>query len=425
MTLLEELAWRGLIQDTTDREALGRRLAEGAVTLYCGFDPTADSLHVGHLLGVLTLARFQRAGHRPIALAGGATGMIGDPSGKSAERRLLSREELARNTAGIKAQLVRFLDFSPQGGALLLDNADWLGAMGLIEFLREVGKHFPLSAMLAKDAVRQRLGSEAGISFTEFSYQLLQAYDFLHLRRRHGCELQIGGSDQWGNITAGCELIRRTLGVPVHGLTFPLLTRADGSKFGKTEQGAVWLDAARTSPYRFHQFFLNVEDEKAGELLRRLTFLSRPEIEALEAEQAARPEGRPAQRALARELTRLVHGESALAAAEQAAQVLFGGALEGLPEAVFAEAIAEIPHHRLPRERLAGEGVPITELIVLSGLAPSKGQARRDIEGGGISLNNRRVGGAELRVTTEALLYGRYLLLRKGRRQHAALVAEG
>jgi tyrosyl-tRNA synthetase len=423
MHFLDELAWRGLIQDSTDREALARRLGEGPVVLYCGFDPTADSLHVGHLLGIITLARFQRAGHRPIALAGGATGMIGDPSGKSAERKLLSREDLARNTAAIKAQLARFLDF--QAGALLLDNADWLAPMGLIEFLREVGKHFPLSAMLAKESVRQRLGSEAGISFTEFSYQLLQAYDFLHLRRAHGCELQIGGSDQWGNITAGCELIRRALGAPVHGLTFPLLTKADGSKFGKTEQGAVWLDPGRTSPYRFHQFFLNVEDEKASELLRKLSFREPQAIEAIEAEQRVHPERRPAQRALAQELTRLVHGEQALANAEQAAALLFGGSLEGIPEALFAEAIAEIPHHALARDRLTGEGMALVELLVLAGLSPSKGQARRDLEGGGISLNNQRVSEAGLRVSSEHLLYGRYLLLRKGRKQHAAVVVEG
>ncbi len=419
MSFLDELAWRGLIQDSTDRQALGQRLAEGPITLYCGFDPTADSLHVGHLLGIITLARFQRAGHRPIALAGGATGMIGDPSGKSAERRLLSREELATNTYAIKAQLARFLDFAT--GAQLLDNADWLGTIGLIEFLREVGKHFPLSAMLARESVKARLASESGISYTEFSYQLLQAYDFWYLRRHHGCELQIGGSDQWGNITAGCELIRRTLGVAVHGLTFPLLTKADGSKFGKTEQGAVWLDPGRTSPYRFYQFFLNVEDEKAGELLRKLSFRPREEIAALEAEQAHAPERRSAQRALADELTRLVHGEQALVNAKKAAEVLFGGALDGLPEELFAEAIAEIPVRPLERARLSGEGLPLVELLALSGLSPSKGQARRDIEGGGISLNNRRIGDPLTRVTVGDLLYGRYLLLRKGRRQHAAI----
>lgn len=422
MPLLDELAWRGLIQDSTDRQALAERLSAGPITLYCGFDPTADSLHVGHLLGIITLARFQRAGHRPIALAGGATGMIGDPSGKSAERKLLSREELAHNTQAIKAQLARFLDF--EAGAMLLDNADWLGPMRLIEFLREVGKHFSLSAMLAKESVKQRLASESGISYTEFSYQLLQAYDFLHLRRHFGCELQIGGSDQWGNITAGCELIRRTLGVSVHGLTFPLLTKADGSKFGKTEQGAVWLDPRRTSPYRFYQFFLNVEDAMVGTLLRRLSFRSPEEIAALEAEQQATPERRPAQRALAQELTRLVHGERALAEAEKAAGALFGGRLEELPEALLAEVVAEIPASRVPRARFGGEGLPIVELLTLTGLSGSKAQARRDIEGGGISLNNTRVGDPFLRLDTGVLLGGRYLLLRKGRKQYAAVIAE-
>ncbi|GIX32472.1 MAG: tyrosine--tRNA ligase [Lysobacterales bacterium] len=422
MPFLDELAWRGLIQDSTDRQALAERLSAGPITLYCGFDPTADSLHVGHLLGIITLARFQRAGHRPIALAGGATGMIGDPSGKSAERKLLSREELAHNTQAIKAQLARFLDF--EAGASLLDNADWLAPMRLIEFLREVGKHFSLSAMLAKESVKQRLASESGISYTEFSYQLLQAYDFLYLRRHHGCELQIGGSDQWGNITAGCELIRRTLGVPVHGLTFPLLTKADGSKFGKTEQGAVWLDPRRTSPYRFYQFFLNVEDAMVGTLLRRLSFRSPEEIAALEADQQATPERRPAQRALAQELTRLVHGEQALAEAEKAAAALFGGKLEELSEALLAEVVAEIPASRIPRARFAGEGLPIVELLTLTGLSGSKAQARRDIEGGGISLNNIRVSDPFRRVDSAALLCGRYLLLRKGRKQYAAVIVE-
>jgi tyrosyl-tRNA synthetase len=422
MNLLDDLEWRGLLADCTDRDALARRLAEGPITLYCGFDPTGDSLHVGHLMGQLMLRRFQRAGHHPIALAGGATGMIGDPSGKSAERNLLTREQLAHNVECIKGQLRKLLDFeTADNPARLVDNADWTAPISYLEFLRDVGKHFPLSAMLAKDSVKLRMGSESGISYTEFSYQLLQAFDFYHLCKEMHCELQVGGSDQWGNITAGCDFVRRKLGVTVHGWTFPLITKADGSKFGKTESGAVWLDPERTSPYRFYQFFLNTEDAKAGEYLRKFTFLEREAIEALEAALAANPGAREAQRALAREVTALVHGEAAMRAAVHASGILFGAEIGDTPESVFRDVIAEIPNTGISADLLAGEGAPLVELLVLSGLCPSKGQARRDLEGGGIYVNNLRASGVEQRVSHEALLYGRYLLLRKGKKSYAAL----
>jgi tyrosyl-tRNA synthetase len=422
MDLIDDLTWRGLLADCTDIDALRRRLAEGPITLYCGFDPTGDSLHVGHLVGQLLLRRFQRAGHRPIALAGGATGMIGDPSGKSAERNLLTRDQLAHNIACIKTQLARLLDFSAgPNAAELVDNADWIAPLSFLDFLRDVGKHFPLTAMLAKDSVKSRMGGESGISYTEFSYQLLQAYDFFHLRKELNCELQIGGSDQWGNITAGSDFVRRKLGVPVFGWTFPLITKADGSKFGKTESGAVWLDATRTRAYRFYQFFVNTEDAKVSEYLRKFTFLDRAEIEALEAAHAASPGAREAHRALAREVTILVHGEAATNAATAASQILFGAEIGDTPEAVFEDVIAEIPNAELASAQLEGEGAALVDLLVASGLCPSKGQARRDLEGGGIYLNNVRSSGIEQRVTTADLLFGRTLLLRKGKKSYAAL----
>lgn len=421
MDLIDDLSWRGLLADCTDIDALRKRLSEGPITLYCGFDPTGDSLHVGHLMGQLTLRRFQRAGHRPIALAGGATGMIGDPSGKSAERNLLSREQLSHNIQCIKGQLARLLDFEGANPAVLVDNADWTAPLSFLDFLRDVGKHFPLSAMLAKDSVKSRMAGESGISYTEFSYQLLQAYDFYHLRKELSCELQIGGSDQWGNITAGTEFVRRKLGVPVYGWTFPLITKADGSKFGKTESGAVWLDPARTSPYRFYQFFVNTEDAKVSEYLRKFTFLGREAIEALEAAHAASPGAREAHKALAREVTTLVHGEEATGAAIAASQILFGAEIGDTPEAVFEDVIAEIPNAELDRAQLEGDGAALIDLLVLSGLCPSKGQARRDLEGGGIYLNNRRSTGIEQKVGSADLLFGRYLLLRKGKKSYAAL----
>jgi tyrosyl-tRNA synthetase len=427
MTLIEDLQWRGLLADCTDLDGLAQRLATGTpLTVYCGFDPTGDSLHVGHLMGQLTLARFQRAGHHAIALAGGATGMVGDPSGRSSERNLLTREQLDHNIACIKAQLSRLLDFTATGNpARLVDNADWIAPFSFLEFLRDVGKHFSLNVMLAKDSVKSRMEGDSGISYTEFSYQLLQAYDFCHLRKTFNCELQIGGSDQWGNLTAGTDLIRKKLGADTTawGWTFPLITKSDGTKFGKTASGAVWLDPQKTSPYKLYQFFVNTEDAKVCEYLRKFTFLSREEIEPLEAAHAANPGAREAHRALAREVTRLVHGQAALDAALKASQILFGAEIGDTPEAVFQDVVGEIPTKDLERAKLDGAGTPLVELIVHAGLAPSKGQARKDVEGGGIYVNNVKADAAQPQraLTTADLLFGKYLLLRKGKRTYAVL----
>ena len=422
MTIIEDLRWRGLLADCTDLDALSQRIAQGPVALYCGFDPTGDSLHVGHLMGQLTLRRFQLAGHHPIALAGGATGMVGDPSGKSAERNLLTREQLAHNVASIKTQLARLLDFDAAGNpAKLVDNADWTAPISFLDFLRDVGKHFSVNVMLAKDSVQSRLGSDSGISYTEFSYQLLQAHDFYILRRDHNCELQIGGSDQWGNITAGTDLIRKKLGAPAWGWTFPLITKSDGTKFGKTEGGAVWLDPQRTSPYKFYQFFVNTEDAMVVTYLKKFTFLSRQEIESLEAKHAANPGAREAHRALAKAVTTIVHGESAAADAIRASELMFGGNVDGITEALFRDVVGEIPTKDLERAKLDAAGLALTDLLVHAALAPSKGQARKDIEGGGIYLNNIRTAEIARAVTAADLLFGKYLLLRKGKRTYAVV----
>ena len=422
MTILEDLQWRGLYADCTDLDALTQRLAQGPVTLYCGFDPTADSLHVGNLVPLLALRRFQLAGHHPIALAGGATGMVGDPSGKSAERNLQTPEQVAHNIAAIKEQLSRFLDFNaPANPARLVDNAAWTAPVTFLEFLRDVGKHFSVNAMLAKDSVRARLESDTGISYTEFSYMLLQAHDFLHLREQHNCEIQVGATDQCGNITAGTDLIRKKLGVPAWGLTFPLLTKSDGTKYGKTAGGAVWLDAKRTTPYRFYQFFINSDDADVIKLLKVLTFLPQEEIVALETELKANPGARAAQKALARAVTTLVHGETACADAIRASEIMFGGGLDGIGETLFQDVVGEIPTKDLEKAKLEAAGTPLVELLVHAGLAPSKGQARKDVEGGGIYLNNVRAAEAARAVTTADLLFGQYLLLRKGKRTYAVL----
>ena len=422
MSILEDLQWRGLYADCTDLAALSQRVASGPVTLYCGFDPTADSLHVGNLVPLLAMRRFQLSGHHPIALAGGATGMVGDPSGKSAERNLQTPDQVAHNIASIKEQLSRFLDFhAPANPARLVDNATWTGPVTFLEFLRDVGKHFSVNAMLAKDSVRARLESDAGISYTEFSYMLLQAHDFLHLREKLNCELQVGATDQWGNITAGTDLIRKKLGVPAWGLTFPLLTKADGTKYGKTAGGAVWLDAKRTTPYRFYQFFINSDDTDVIKLLKVLTFLSQDEIVALEAELKANPGARAAQKALARAVTTLVHGESACTDAIRASEIMFGGGLDGIGESLFQDVVGEIPTKDLEKTKLEGLGTPLVELLVHAGLAPSKGQARKDIEGGGIYVNNVRSAEAARALTAADLLFGKFVLLRKGKRTYAVL----
>ncbi|HEX6058590.1 MAG TPA: tyrosine--tRNA ligase [Gemmatimonadaceae bacterium] len=423
--LLEELAWRELLYQHTDQ--LAAALAAGPLTAYCGFDPTGPSLHVGNLVPVMGLVHLQRAGHRPIAMVGGGTGLIGDPSGKTVERQLNTREAVEENARGIRAQLERFLDFSGPRGAQMRDNAEWLLALGAIDFMRDVGKHFTVNYMMAKDSVRSRL--ESGISYTEFSYMLLQAYDFLELYRREGATLQIGGSDQWGNITAGIELIRRTTGATAHALTFPLLTTAAGTKFGKTEAGAVWLDPDRTSHYAFYQFWVNTEDRDVGRLLRIFSLASREEIEALDAETAANPERRAAQQALAREVTARVRGEDAARVAGEVSGVLFGkgdvrqlsrAALEALARevpTVDAAAPAATPPDGVPEGAL--DALDALELFVSAGLAASRGAAKRLLEQGGMNVNGRRLGPSDRVVRTDELLHGEWLVLRKGARDFA------
>jgi tyrosyl-tRNA synthetase len=419
-SILQDLHWRGLVADMANRDELERLLAPGAapVTLYVGFDPTADSLHLGHLIGLLLLRRFQLAGHRPIAVAGGATGMIGDPSGKSAERNLLSPEILEAHIAGIQGQLGRLLDFeSKTNPALLLNNADWVRPIGVLDFLRDVGKHFSVNAMMARDSVKSRLEGEGGMSFTEFSYSLLQAYDFLHLQEKHGCLLQAGGADQWGNITAGIDLIRRRRDVTACGLTTPLLTKTDGTKFGKTEGGAVWLSPARTSVYRFYQFLIQVEDAQVIQLLKLFTFLPVEDIAALEAQHQATPERRDAHKKLAFELTRLVHGESATADAVRASEILFGGSLEGITEAQFEMVAAEVPNFTIPLT-VSKDAKSAAELYMAAGLCSSKAQFRRDMEAGGLYVNDARLTDSTL---VPQLFFGKYLLLRKGKRNYTVL----
>ena len=424
MDILADLTWRGLLADCTDLEALRKRLAEGPISLYAGFDPTADSLHVGNLVPLFGLRRFQLAGHLPIALAGGATGMIGDPSGRSSERSLQTREQVDHNIAKIRAQLARFLDFdSPTHAARLVDNATWTAPLSYLDFLREVGKHFSINVMVGKESVRARMESDSGISYTEFSYMLLQAFDFYHLRHTLGCELQTGATDQWGNITAGIELCRKKLQTTVWGLTHPLLTKSDGTKYGKSASGAVWLDPARTSPYKFYQFFMQSEDVDVGKLLRVLTFLPQDQIEDLERQQTANPGERPAQTVLARELTTLVHGTQAFEDARRASTILFGGDLAGVQESTFAEIVGEVPTRELDRSRLEGAGIPLTELLAHAGLSASKGQARKDIEGGGIYVNNLRETSVQRLVSHGDLLFAKHLLLRKGKRTYTVVTA--
>jgi tyrosyl-tRNA synthetase len=382
---------------------------------------------VGNLVPLLCLRRFQQAGHVPLALAGGATGMIGDPSGRSSERNLLTPDVLKHNIASIKEQLARFLDFdAPSNAARLVDNFDWFGPISYLEFLRDVGKYFTVNAMVAKESVRARMEDrDNGISYTEFSYMLLQAYDFYHLRSQSNCELQLGATDQWGNITAGTELCRKKLGVPVWGLTLPLLTKADGTKYGKSASGAVWLDSKRTSSYRFYQFFVQSDDRDVIKLLKVLTFLPADQIAALEQDLVTNPGARAPHKTLAREVTTLVHGEAAAQEAVRASEILFGGDLAGVGESTFNELLGEVPTHALEASRLAGAGMPLIELLVQAGLSASKGQARTDIQGGGASLNNVRVGEVQRAVTTDDLLFGKHLLLRKGRRNYAVVTVQG
>jgi tyrosyl-tRNA synthetase len=419
--VIADLQWRGLVAQMTDA-GLGARLASAPVTVYHGIDATADSLHVGNLLGVLVLQRLQRAGHRPIVLLGGGTTLIGDPSGKEAERPMRPVEEVRANVAAIGRQLERFLDFGTgPSGAVLVDNADWLCSEPLTDFLRDVGKHFTVNAMMAKDSVRRRLEDrEQGISFTEFSYMLLQAFDYLHLYDTMGTRLQIGGSDQWGNITAGVDLVRRARGASVDGLTWPLLTRSDGTKFGKSVEGNVWLDATRTSPYEMFQFWFQADDADVGRLLRTFTDLGPVEIETLEAEGAERPQDRAPQRALARHVTAAVHGAAAASQAEQAAQALFGGDLAGLDGPALEGVFADAPSSVLPRTGLEG-GLGLVELLAQTGVSPSRSAARREIAQGGIYLNNTRVEDPDRVVRPADLLAGAFVVVRRGKRAYHLL----
>ena len=418
--LLDELTWRGLVNQYT--EGLPEWLARGAVSAYCGFDPSAPSLHVGNLVPVMGLVHLQRAGHRPIALVGGGTGMIGDPSGKTTERQLNTPEVVEANTRAIRGQLERFLDFSGAHGAIMRDNAEWLLKLGAVGFMRDVGKHFTVNYMLQKESVKSRM--EAGISYTEFSYMLLQAYDYAELHRRDGATLQIGGSDQWGNIVAGVELIRRTEGHEAHALTLPLVTTAAGTKFGKTESGAVWLDPARSSPYRMYQFWINTDDRDVGKYLRFFTLLDREAIEALDRETVEHPERRAAQQALANDVTARVHGRDAALAAAEVSTLLFGrGEARSLSPAALEALASEVPFVELPAPQ--DGAIDAVELFVVAKLAPSKGAARRLLEQGGLNVNGRRLGAEDRSISSTELLPGKHLLLRKGAREYCLVRLAG
>ncbi len=421
---LDDLRWRGLIHQTTDDVNLSAWLEKQPRTVYAGFDPTADSLHVGHLLPLLMLRRFQAAGHKPIAVVGGATGMIGDPSGKSQERNLLSKADLDRNVAGMREQMRRFLDFDAgRQAAELVNNFDWVGPFSYLEFLRDVGKNFPVNVMLAKDSVKSRLGrDDTGLSYTEFSYMLLQAYDFVYLYDKFHCELQIGGSDQWGNITAGIDLGRRMRGAQLYGLTCPLLTKSDGTKMGKTESGALWLSPDRTSPYQFYQYWVRVEDADVSKCLRMLTMLSPEEIESLDAARAADAAKRDSQRRLAEEMTRLVHGNEGVAAAQRATEIFYGAEISNLSDAQLGEIFADVPSQQLGRDVLSADGgLPIIDALVAAGLAKSKGDARRTTQQGGAYVNNRRIDSVDARLTAADLASETVMVLRSGKKNYALL----
>ena len=427
VNFFEDLQFRGLVSDFTavpesraDILPLPERLAAKPITLYCGFDPTADSLHVGSLVPLIALRRFQLAGHHPIAVAGGATGSIGDPSGKTAERQLLTKDQIKANVDAVRPQLAKLLDFdSKTNPARLVDNADWFGPISYLDFLRDVGKHFTVNQMVAKESVRARMEDrEVGISYTEFSYMLLQAYDFYHLAECMDCELQIGGSDQWGNITAGIDLVRKKLGRHAYGFTMPLITKSDGTKFGKTESGTIWLDPARTSVYKFYQFWINTDDRDVVNYLKYFTFLSPDEIIALEAAHVANPGAREAHHALARHMTTMLHGEGAMKDAVRASEILFGGTIEGIAESTLAILKDEIPGATVT---LPDGGLPILDAVVAAGLATSKSAARRDVEGGGVSVNGVKTAEITKTLTASDALFGKYLLMRRGKKQYALL----
>ncbi len=410
-TVLDDLEARGLVQDCTDREGLATRLAEGPVTLYYGCDPTADSLHVGNLLGLLVLRRFQDAGHRPVALAGGATGMVGDPSGRSEERNLLDDETLSRNVAAIKAQIARVLG----DDVTLVDNREWTGEVRFLDFLRDVGKHVTVNTMLGRESVKNRLASEHGISYTEFSYMLLQAHDFLRLEEGMGCQVQIGGSDQWGNMLGGVDLIRRVHGRPAWVLAWPLLTAPDGTKLGKTTGARIWLDAERTSPYQFFQHWMNTDDRQVRQFLAQFTLLPVEEVDAAVTAHQEQPGKRAAQRLLAREATRLVHGDAEAGAAEEASAILFGAPLDGVSAAALEVVAGEVPVIDVPRDQLV-TGADLADLLSRPGfLTASKGEARRAISQGGVYVNGERAAD-DAQVTADDLLHDRFVLVRKGKR---------
>jgi len=424
-SFLDELTWRGMLHQTTASETVVKaHLATPGRIAYCGFDPTGDSLTIGNLVPIILLMRWQRAGHAPIALMGGGTGLIGDPSGKDAERQLRTRDEIDANVAAQRRVLERFLDFDPKRSnrAMVVNNADWLVPLGFLDVLRDIGKHFSVNTMIQKDSVRERLNSrEQGISYTEFSYMLLQAYDFLHLKQTFGCTVQMAGSDQYGNIVGGVDLIHHKLGREgeageAYGITAPLLLGSDGKKVGKTEKGAVWLSAERTSPYAFYQYWINVEDADVPAFLRWFTFLDAQVIEALLAEHMKAPEQRSAQRALAREMMLLVHGADDLARAEAASQALFGGDVRALDAAMLAEVFADVPNTEHLRTRLEGEGISLVEVLPETSLVSSKSQARQFLQSGAIAVNGERVP-ADYRLTEDDLLHGGRILLRRGKRQ--------
>jgi len=415
--VFEEFTWRGLVSERS--EGLPELLARERVTAYIGFDTTASSLHVGTLLTIMGLARLQRFGHSPIAIVGGGTGMIGDPSGKTVERQLLSREQIDENVAGIRRQLERFLDFDRAGNpARIVNNAEWLASFDLLGFLRDTGKFFTVNYMLQKESVNRRLESEEGISYTEFSYLLLQARDFLELFDRYHCVLQMGGTDQWGNITAGIDLVRKLRGVRVHGLVWPLLTTTAGTKFGKTEAGTIWLDQARTSPFKFYQFWLNTDDRDVIPYLKKFTFLGRDAIAPLEEATAHAPEKRDAQRVLAREVTAMIHGAEQVTRVEHASSLLFGEDIATLPVDDVLAVFEDVPSTELSANDLGADGIGVVELVARVQLAPSKTEARRLVQSGGIYVNNRRVSDPQVRLTREQAIGGRLLLLRKGQRQN-------
>ncbi len=415
--IVTTLARRGLISQQSDPNLAS--LLAAPTTVYAGFDPTSASLHVGNLLQIMLLARFQRLGHRPIALLGGATAMIGDPSGKSAERNLLDEATIAANLVGIRKQLEHFIVFSG-GQALLVNNADWIGKFSFVEFLRDVGKHFRVGEMLGKESVRRRINSDAGLSFTEFSYQLLQAYDFLHLFRDYGCTVQTGGDDQWGNITAGIELTRRLTGKAVYGLTSPLLTTASGAKFGKTEQGAIWLDAQRTSPYEFYQYWIRSDDRDVIKLLNFFTFLPEDEIAGLQRCVEAEPEKRQAQKVLAEEVTRMTHGDAGLRIAQQASGVLFGQEITGLSDKDLTGIFADVPSTTIPRDRLNG-GIELLDVLCESTLCSSRGDAKKLIKAGGAYVNNIRIDAIDHKLTPASLASETICVLRSGKKNYHLL----